>query len=43
MSPLGKSNIWEAVTWENSLGKLQLGKMTLRTYLTAFEIGQNFF
>ena len=33
--PLGILQIWEVATWENNLGKLQLGKNPLGKYLTS--------
>ena len=33
--PLGKLHIWEVATWENTIGKLQIRKMSLGKYLTS--------
>ena len=35
--PLGKLNIWEVATWENTLGKLLFGKTPFLNYLTSLK------
>ena len=37
-SQLGKLHIWKVGTWENTLGKLPLGKNSLGKYLTPIYI-----
>ena len=39
---LGLGHSWEVTTWENTLGKLPLGKNPLRTYLTSLKLRQKY-